>query len=424
MPRKAVSGIMLTMLLIGVLMLTFNAQQVKAESISIMVPRNYPTIQEAINNANEGDIIFVSPGTYYENVTLDRSISLIGMSGHNTIIDGGGTAFGAVVYVTADDINVSNFTVQNSRKDGVGIWLNRCRNCTVSGNNVKDCGVFGGIGGTGIELDYCKGCTVDRNNASNNNGGIMLAFSQNCTVYGNSVNRNYKGIDTVYCSDCIFIGNTLSNNEDLGIHMFAPCYCLFRDNNITGSNQNFGVHGDKLSHFVNDVDISNMINGKPIVYLLNRHGLTVAPLTYPTIGYLAIVNSTNIIIENLTLGHNGEGVLFAYVNNSIIRKVGTSNNEYGIYMVNCDNCTVNENIATNNFYGIRLDCSYNCTVTGNTATNNNVGIRLSNCLNCTVSGNIERLFWMEWWFWATVIAGTGVLAVGVYFLKKRKSPNL
>jgi len=109
MPRKAVSGIMLTMLLIGVLMLTFNAQQVKAESISIMVPRNYPTIQEAINNANEGDIIFVSPGTYYENVTLDRSISLIGMSGHNTIIDGGGTAFGAVVYVTADDINVRSF---------------------------------------------------------------------------------------------------------------------------------------------------------------------------------------------------------------------------------------------------------------------------------------------------------------------------
>ena len=42
------------------------------------VPQNYPTIQNAINNAANGDSIIVSPGTYNENIQiLDKSIFLL-----------------------------------------------------------------------------------------------------------------------------------------------------------------------------------------------------------------------------------------------------------------------------------------------------------------------------------------------------------
>jgi pectin methylesterase-like acyl-CoA thioesterase len=59
----------------------------KAESETIVVPDNYPTIQEAINHANEGDTISVKAGTYYENIVVTKSISLNGESSSNTIID-------------------------------------------------------------------------------------------------------------------------------------------------------------------------------------------------------------------------------------------------------------------------------------------------------------------------------------------------
>lgn len=53
--RKTVSEIILTPLLIGMLTLVFNVQPAKSEPTTIIVPDDYPTIQEAINNANEGD---------------------------------------------------------------------------------------------------------------------------------------------------------------------------------------------------------------------------------------------------------------------------------------------------------------------------------------------------------------------------------
>ena len=52
--RKTVSGVMLTLLLIGMLTLAFSIQPVKTEPNSETVPDDYPTIQKAINAANPG----------------------------------------------------------------------------------------------------------------------------------------------------------------------------------------------------------------------------------------------------------------------------------------------------------------------------------------------------------------------------------
>ncbi|UCE15212.1 MAG: rhodanese-like domain-containing protein [Candidatus Bathyarchaeota archaeon] len=35
----------------------------------------------------------------------------------------------------------------------------------------------------------------------------------------------------------------------------------------------------------------------------------------------------------------------------------------------------------------------------------------------------DASFWMQWWFWATATSGIVVLAVTVYFLKKREPPT-
>ena len=60
---------------------------VKAQSTTIVVPDNYPSIQDAINNANAGDTIYIKTGTYVENPVVNKSVSLIGENRDRTIID-------------------------------------------------------------------------------------------------------------------------------------------------------------------------------------------------------------------------------------------------------------------------------------------------------------------------------------------------
>jgi pectin methylesterase-like acyl-CoA thioesterase len=51
---------------------------------------NYTKIQDAIDNASEGDTIFVHNGIYNENITIIKTINLIGEDKNTTIINGSG----------------------------------------------------------------------------------------------------------------------------------------------------------------------------------------------------------------------------------------------------------------------------------------------------------------------------------------------
>ena len=69
-------------------------------------------IQDLIDNASVGDTIYIPSGTYYENIIINKSISLIGEDKNTTIIDGGGDK--DVVSISADEVHISGFTIQNS----------------------------------------------------------------------------------------------------------------------------------------------------------------------------------------------------------------------------------------------------------------------------------------------------------------------
>ena len=45
-------------------------------AVTINIPADYSTIQEGINAANDGDIVIVSQGTYFENLIINKEITL------------------------------------------------------------------------------------------------------------------------------------------------------------------------------------------------------------------------------------------------------------------------------------------------------------------------------------------------------------
>lgn len=195
------------LLFIGMLTLAFNIQSTRAEPATITVPDDYPTIQEAINAANPGDIIFVKNGTYYENIVVNKTVSLIGESRENAIIDGNGT--GIVISIRANYTKLVSFSITNGQS---GIWM--------IGRSILN-----------NTVTYCK--------IMNNSAGIRLWGASNCTLTRNNViNNRIRGVELFLGSNNTVSGNVISSNNEVGVYLRSSYNNkLYRNNFINNSVQ-------------------------------------------------------------------------------------------------------------------------------------------------------------------------------------------
>lgn len=204
--RKAFLGVTLTLLLLFILALTFNVSTVKAGTI--IVPDNYPTIQEAINAASLGDIIFVRGGTYYEHIIVNKTVQLVGEDPATTIVDG--SYAGTVVTITSNNTKITGFTIQRSGWAGIEIHAN---NCAVIGNNITN--NYNGIWLSGANS------TISRNNITNNDeNGIKLVYSFNNVISGNNITNNGDGVQLGCSFHNTIFGNNITNNDWTGIWLY------------------------------------------------------------------------------------------------------------------------------------------------------------------------------------------------------------
>ena len=300
------------------------------ESTTILVPDNYTKIQEAIDAANPGDTIYARNETYYENIFINKTISLVGENPENTTIDGSKSneTFSPVVYLYGEDaknVSICNFTIKGSNDS----W--------------------------GIYITFHANAQIENNIIANNSGGILAGFSDNNT----------------------FVNNTVINNKYEGILFIDSSEDTMKNNTISGNTYNFGISRASFNH---SIDTSNLINGKPIYYLKNQTDLTINSGSFPNVGYLALINCAKITVENLNLTNNYNGLLLVETKNSTLRNNTFQNNAKGIDIINSSNNTIQSNNVTDSTWqGISLVNSPNNKFRGN--------ILMNNWLSFEVSGN-------------------------------------
>lgn len=188
---------------------------------------DYTSIQAAIDNASDLDIVIVAEGTYFENISFGgRNIILTSSDPYDfnvvaaTVIDGGGMD----TVVTFDGTETSEcellgFTITNgygpTDNAGGGIWGNATTNytnatitnCVIRDNIAKKNG--GGVRGVAGLID---GCIITGNSAYNNAGGLTGCHGtiSNCLIYNNMATNNGGGL--VYCNgdivNCTIVENT------------------------------------------------------------------------------------------------------------------------------------------------------------------------------------------------------------------------
>jgi len=93
----------------------------------INVPADSLTIQSAINGASTGDTVLVAPGTYLENITVDKNILIKSSSGAGaTTINGNGTGNSVSFINNVDSLCIlQGFTVLNGNPYGINLTNGR-----------------------------------------------------------------------------------------------------------------------------------------------------------------------------------------------------------------------------------------------------------------------------------------------------------
>lgn len=220
------------------------------------------TIQSAINDKHtlDGHTLLVGSGTYYEDVTIDKSIVLKGDDKETTHIDGGNQV--STVEVNANGVMLSGFTVLNGRSVYAGVTINSDFNM-VYGNNIND------NTGKGVLIEGGAYNIISGNLLSDNirDAIFMISAHDNCIVgneiistagysgislntgsFGNLVSGNSitdsaeKGIEiTDYAYGNWVCSNTVQNSGEVGVKMFEYCHDNTVCSNIIQNSGDTGI---------------------------------------------------------------------------------------------------------------------------------------------------------------------------------------
>jgi len=207
---------MVFLLLVGGLTVLSAAVPVYAGSIT--VPDDYPTIEEAIRAADQGDEIFVRAGLYPENIVVDKTIALRGENREVTI----GTGSGTCVSITSDKVMFTGFTIKDGQDQGISITSSMC---LVADNNINGMTRFGGIFLDG-RYSRVEGNIIFNNSiCGNEDCGISACTSSKNSIIANKINQNlFVGLFLMLDSSFNLVSdNELVGNNDAGICLGMNC---------------------------------------------------------------------------------------------------------------------------------------------------------------------------------------------------------
>lgn len=300
--------------LFAALVVLFHAIPALSQATSLIVGADgdYTTIDAALAAARDGDTIEVHGGVYTGQLTVDKSVTLVGVGG--PVIDGEGT--GSLVLITAPDVLFQGFTLRNTgtnqNHEDTAIVV-QAQNVTVTGNRLENV-LFGiyfaeanhgvathnivhgnqsvseGIRGDAFRVYYSTGVLLEGNESSGTRD-TLIWYANNITIRNNRFHNSRYGLHFMFSQDAVIEDNHFENNS-VGAYLMYSAGLTMRDNEFV-NNRGPSGYGVAFKDMDNIRLEDNVIAG-------NRAGLymdnsPVQPDTYNTITHnLFVYNDIGI----------------------------------------------------------------------------------------------------------------------------------
>jgi len=267
---------------------------------TIHVPGDYPTIQEAIDAASDGDTIIVAAGLYEENVEIDKSLTLKGAqagvdarnrSGPETIIEPDEGTGIRIITATNRVVVVDGLTVRNAEHGIATPEPTMADDITIRNVRVLNPDEFG------ISLTFTITTTVEycyvEDAQYGINAGALVPFEPTMATF-----RNNEVVDTEfgiqgYLKDSIIEGNLVRDFAEAGKGIGGQFLNTEIKNNIvTGYVEGAGLTFEE--HYGRD--LSENVNVEGNIFIGNSLGIyvfdTQTTLTGITVNFNSIAGNS------------------------------------------------------------------------------------------------------------------------------------
>lgn len=218
---------------------------VNGATLSVGSGSQYESITEALNAAQPGDTIIVSPGNYSENVVVTKSLTIEAANAGLTIVTAADPSKD-VVRVQGQNVNIEGLTLTGAT-GASGVHVDHSSACVITGISAHG-------NDRAVYLDGATNCEVNSSNLADNGYGVYCDNSPNNTISGNVATGEQgdgktlgDGIYMFYSDDNTITHNNLSVNHVFGISLFHSSGNTIANNSIL-KNEDKGVRLRELNN--------------------------------------------------------------------------------------------------------------------------------------------------------------------------------
>ncbi|MGZ4927999.1 MAG: right-handed parallel beta-helix repeat-containing protein [Halobacteriota archaeon] len=225
----------LLLAVIALILLATFVVPASAAELTVGPGGQYTTIQQAVHAAKSGDTVSVAPGTYTENVIVDKPLTITAVSARPTVH--AADASKDVFMVTSPGVRIDGLTITGGES---GVMLQNTSKCVVTNVLAQD-------NARGVYLSFSTENEISNNNLANNGYGVYGDYASRNTISSN-VATGERGGSTAL-GDGIFLNhgdlntitrNNLSANHVFGISIYTSTQNII-SNNTMRDNVNIGV---------------------------------------------------------------------------------------------------------------------------------------------------------------------------------------
>lgn len=191
------------------------------------------------------------------------------------------------------------------------------------------------------------------------------------TIEGNHVKGGATGIVVEQSGGDAVLGNAVENTTEPAITLFDSGNAYLRNNTMVGN----GLYVQEA--YRHDIDRSNTVDGKPVIYLVDAADLTIDgdESEYAEIGYLGVVDSPGVDVRDLEVSGSGQGILLAGVQGASITNATLTDNFVGLFLDDASVEAVDNRLEDNANGLLLVDGDLPSRIVSNTLAGNGFGIQ-------------------------------------------------